>query len=153
MLAMHDQHEHGPTNEHAAPAAEGIKTAPAVVIVDAELVARQRAEHSARMSRYWQDQEWRDNIVKKMKAHRSQSRVKKRMRDALLDSARQRVRKTGIAPQWTPKRVAALEPNGKWQTYESIRQCAAHYGIKESNMRAILKFNRTWHGIKFTHAV
>lgn len=151
---MHDQQEHEPTNEHAAPAAEKIKAdaAPAAG-VDAELVARQRAEHSARMSRYWDDPEWRERLVGKMKAYRSQKRVKNRMRDKLLDSARERVRKTGVAPQWTPKRVAALEPNGKWQTYESIRQCAAHYGIKESNMRAILKFNRSWHGIKFTHAV
>jgi hypothetical protein len=133
---------------HAAPTA---RIAPSAI--DVELIARQRSEHSARMSRYWQDPEWRENLTKKMKAYRSQKRVKARMRDKLLDSARERVKKTGVLPQWTPKKVAALEPSGKWITYDSIRQCAAHYGVKESNMRALIKFKRVWKGMRFVVSV
>jgi len=140
---MHDQQDqHSPTTPPQPPTP-----------VDAELVARQRAEHSARMSRLWEDPEWRENITAKMKAQRSTARAKRKLRDSLLDAARERTRKTGVAPQWSPKKVAALEPTGKWLHYDSVRQCAAHYGIKESNMRAILKFGRTWHGIKFVLAV
>lgn len=71
------------------------------------------------------------------------------MRDSLIESGRKKAKETGITPLWMPKKVSALETNGKWVVFDTISQCAKNYGIKDSTMRAILKHGRSWGGIRF----
>lgn len=108
-----------------------------------------REEHAARMSRLWENPEWADRVRGNMKAAQAKKSVRARIRDAQLDAARKRAKETGVAPFWTPKQVAVLEPTGTWFTYPSIKSCAEHYGMKDSHLRAVLKHGRTWHGMKF----
>ncbi len=111
--------------------------------------AEKAKDHSARMAEKWRDPEFAEKTSAAMSVSRKTERIRSKMRDALLDAARKQVRDTGVAPIWTPRRVASQEPTGTWIQHASVRACAAHYGIKESNMRAILKFGRDWNGIKF----
>jgi hypothetical protein len=105
--------------------------------------------HSARMAEKWRDPEWAEKTKKTMGASRKTERIRNKMRDALMDAARRQARASGVAPIWTPKKVASIEPTGRSFQHQSVRACAAHYGITESNMRALLKFSRDWNGIKF----
>jgi hypothetical protein len=107
------------------------------------------ADHSARMQEHWRDPAWAKRTKKTMATVRKTERLRNKMRDALMDAARRQARASGVAPLWTPKLVTSIEPTGTSIQHQSVRACAAHYGITESNMRALLKYNRAWNGIKF----
>lgn len=114
---------------------------------------RLKAERNARraevMADKWKDPLFRDKTLVAMKEARGNARWRARMRKEKMQQAYTRAEHTGVLPHWTPKRVRATEPTGEKFTYDSIRQCGVHYGIKETNMRAILKYGRAWNGITF----
>jgi hypothetical protein len=108
-----------------------------------------RAKRSRALSDRWHDPTFRQNTLAAMKEGRANARWRSKMRKAKVQQAALRAAQTGVVPHWAPKRVRAVEPNGGVHIYGSICKCAAHYGIQESNMRAILKNNRTWNDIRF----
>jgi hypothetical protein len=110
---------------------------------------RRRANVSRRMNECWNNPEWATRVRKNMKAARQTTKLKNKMREAQLQAARQRASETGVVPHWAPKQVSVLEATGTWHTYESVRQAAKHYGMTESNIRAVIKYGRTYNGMKF----
>jgi hypothetical protein len=111
--------------------------------------AERNARRAAAMTDKWRDAEFRKKTLVAMKDARVSARWRAKMRGEKWKQAYKRADQTGVLPHWTPKRVMAIEPTGQRHIYDSIRQCGAHYGIKESNMRAILKYGREWNGISF----
>lgn len=108
-----------------------------------------RAKRSLALKDRWDDPAFRQKTLAAMKEGRANARWRSKMRKAKIEQAALRCAQTGVVPHWAPKRVRATEPNGGVHVYESVRKCAAHYGIQESNMRMILKHNRTWNDIRF----
>jgi hypothetical protein len=114
-----------------------------------EAETRRNAARSKFMSDRWKDPEWKKQTQAKMREKRSQDRMRAKMRKAQYGAAKKRAEETGVIPHWAPKTVRVLEPNGKWQTYDSVRKCAQHYGIKENHLRGIIQRGGDWQGMKF----